>query len=160
MLILYSVNLLNLFISYRRFFFFFCRLLEIFYVENDVGVPIVAQQRQIWLVSMKMRVWSLTLLSGLRIWCCQELWYRLQMWLGCGVAVAVDGSCNSNWTPSLGTSICPGCGPKKQKAKKKKREREKKMMSFANRDTFIYYFPTCIAFYPFLTMWLELPAFY
>ena len=31
------------------------------------------------------------------------------------VAVAVDGSCSSNSTPSLGTSICPGCGPPKAK---------------------------------------------
>ena len=28
-------------------------------------------------------------LSGLRIQCCRELWYRLQTWLGSGVAVAV-----------------------------------------------------------------------
>ena len=29
---------------------------------------------------------------------------------GCGA-----GSCSSNWTPNLGTSICRWCGPKKQK---------------------------------------------
>ena len=33
------------------------------------------------LVSMRMWVQSLVLLSGLRIWCCCELWCRLQMWL-------------------------------------------------------------------------------
>ena len=38
---------------------------------------------------MRTQVQSLALLSGLRIWLCHELWYRLQMWLGCGVAVAV-----------------------------------------------------------------------
>ena len=27
--------------------------------------------------------------SGLRIWLCSMLWYRLQMWLGSGIAVAV-----------------------------------------------------------------------
>ena len=27
------------------------------------------------------------------------------------VAVAEAGSCSSDWTPSLGTSICRGCGP-------------------------------------------------
>ena len=32
---------------------------------------------------------SLALLSGLGIRCCHELWYRLQMWLVSGVAVAV-----------------------------------------------------------------------
>ena len=42
------------------------------------------------------------------------------MWLGSGVAVAVvqAGSFSSNLTLSLGTSICHGCGPKKQKKKK------------------------------------------
>ena len=40
------------------------------------------------------------------------------MQLGSGVAVAlvvgVAGSCSSDSIPSLGTSICHGCGPKKQ----------------------------------------------
>ena len=38
------------------------------------------------------------------------------MWLGSGVAVAVvpAGSCSSDWTPSLGTSICRRCDPKKK----------------------------------------------
>ena len=35
------------------------------------------------------------------------------------VAVAVAGSCNSNLTPSLGTSICCRGSPKKTKEKKK-----------------------------------------
>ena len=34
------------------------------------------------------------------------------------VAMAVAGSCSSDLTPSLGTSICFKCGPKKQKKKK------------------------------------------
>ena len=38
---------------------------------------------------------------------------------GVAVAVAVAGSCSSDWTPSLGTSICYGCGPKKKKKKKR-----------------------------------------
>ena len=39
------------------------------------------------------------------------------MRLRSGVAVAVvqAGICSSDWTPSLGTFICHGCGPKKQK---------------------------------------------
>ena len=46
-----------------------------------------------------------------------ELGCRLQMWLRSPVAVAVvwAGSCRSDSTPSLGTSIGCGCGPKKQK---------------------------------------------
>ena len=33
------------------------------------------------------------------------------------VAVAVASGYKSDWTPSLGTSICFGCGPKKQRNK-------------------------------------------
>ena len=46
---------------------------------------------------------------------CHELWCRSKTWLGSGIAVAVAGSCSSDSTPSLGTSICCRCGPKKQK---------------------------------------------
>ena len=42
-------------------------------------VPIVVQQKQIRLENMRLWVRSLALLSGLRIWHCHELWYRLQM---------------------------------------------------------------------------------
>ena len=38
---------------------------------------------------MKTRVPSLASLSGLRISCCHKLRYRLQTWLGSGIAVAV-----------------------------------------------------------------------
>ena len=50
------------------------------------------------------------LAQGLRIQCCCELWCRSQMQLGSGitVAVAVADSCSSDWTPSLGTSVCHG----------------------------------------------------
>ena len=46
------------------------------------------------------------------------------MWLRSRVAVAVAGSCSSDWTPSLGTSICHRHGPKKKK-KERKKEKEK-----------------------------------
>ena len=42
------------------------------------------------------------------------------MLLGSSVAVAVAGSYSSDWTPSLGTSMCCRCSPKIQKTKKKK----------------------------------------
>ena len=38
---------------------------------------------------MRTQVRSLASLGGLRIRCCRELWCRLQMQLGSGVAVAV-----------------------------------------------------------------------
>ena len=42
------------------------------------------------------------------------------MWLGYCVAVAVvrAGTCSSDLTPNLETSICCGCGPKKKGKKK------------------------------------------
>ena len=53
------------------------------------GVPIVAQQKQIRLGTMRFRVQFLALLSALRIRRCGELWCRWQTWLGSGIAVAV-----------------------------------------------------------------------
>ena len=66
---------------------------------------------------MRMQVWSLTSLSGSGIWHCRELCCRSQTQLGSHVAVAVvwPSSCSSDSAPSLGTSICHGCIPKKQK---------------------------------------------
>ena len=54
-----------------------------------IGVPIVALWKQIWLVTMSTQVRSLASLSGLRIQCCHELWYRLQMQLRSGIAMTV-----------------------------------------------------------------------
>ena len=53
------------------------------------GVPIVAQQKWIWLAFMRTQVRSLALLSGLMIQYYRELWCRLQMQLRSLVAVAV-----------------------------------------------------------------------
>ena len=57
---------------------------------------------------------TLASLSGLRSQHCRELWSRLRMQLGSGVAVAV-GSCSSDSTPSLGTSTGRRCSPKNKK---------------------------------------------
>ena len=67
----------------------------------------MAQQEQIQLVSMRMWVQSLALLSGLRIRHYHELWCRSQMPLDtqiqhCGIS------------PRLGTSICHRYTPKKK----------------------------------------------
>ena len=57
-----------------------------------------------------------------------KLWCRSKAQLGSGMAVAVDvaSSGSSDLTPSLGTSMCHGCGPKKTKKKKKKKKKERK----------------------------------
>ena len=77
----------------------------------------MVQLKQTQLVSMSIQVSSLASLSGIQH-CC-ELWCRSQTLLGSGiavaVAVAVASSYSSDLTPSLGTSICYGCGPKKEK---------------------------------------------
>ena len=78
----------------------------------------MAQRKRILLVSMRRQVRSLASLHGLRIWCCHELWRRLQMWLGSGVAVAValaSGYSSLQLPLGLGTSICCKCGSKKKK---------------------------------------------
>ena len=66
---------------------------------------------------------SIPSLCGLRIWLCCVQWCTLETRLGSLVAVAVAwaGSCSSDLTPSLGTSICCQCGPKKKKKKKAKK---------------------------------------
>ena len=46
------------------------------------GVPVMAQLKRTQLMSTRMRVQFLALHSGLRIWRCRELWYRLQTRLG------------------------------------------------------------------------------
>ena len=53
------------------------------------GVPFVAQQKQIWLVSMRVQVRSLALLSRSGILCCCELWCRSQMRFRSHVTVSV-----------------------------------------------------------------------
>ena len=86
------------------------------------GVPVLAQQKQIWLGTMRLRVWFLASLSGLRIQCCCELWCRLKMQLRSHVAVAVVQacSCSFDWTPSLGTSYAEGTALKNQNQKTNK----------------------------------------
>ena len=63
-----------------------------------------------------LRIWvqSLASLGGLRIQHCCQLWYRSQAWLRSGMAVTQAGSCSSDSSPSLGTSMCCKCGPEKQ----------------------------------------------
>ena len=88
-----------------------------------VGVPIMAQ----WLANPTSIHEDTGLIPGLdqwiRIWHCCELWCRLQTQFGSHVAVAVvqADSYSSDLTPSLGTSVCCECGPKKTKTKQKLR---------------------------------------
>ena len=84
----------------------------------------MAQQKQTQLVSMRMWVQFLTPLGWLRIWHYHELWCTSEMQLRFRVSVAVAwaGSCSSDLTLSLRTSMCHGCDRKNRKLKKKKKE--------------------------------------
>ena len=69
-----------------------------------------------------MRVWSLALLSGLRIQYRHELWCRSRRSPNHQKTVAVveAGSCSSDSTPNPGTSICRGCVLKSKNNNEKK----------------------------------------
>ena len=64
-------------------------LMYIIQYKKFLWVPVMAQRKQIQLGTMRLRVWSLASLNGLRIQYCHELWCRSQMWLRSGVAMAV-----------------------------------------------------------------------
>ena len=57
--------------------------------RHKIGVPIVAQQKQIRLGTMRLQVRSLGLLSGIRIQHCCELRCRSQTLLRSGIAMAL-----------------------------------------------------------------------
>ena len=61
-------------------------------LKLKVGVSVIVQWKRIRPGTMRLWVRSLALLSGLRIQCCRELWYRSQTWLGAGVALSCAGN--------------------------------------------------------------------
>ena len=64
-------------------------LLECCFKVSEEEFPTRRSGYRIQLGTMGLRVRSLSSLSGLRIWHCRELRYRLQTWLGYGVPVVV-----------------------------------------------------------------------
>ena len=89
-----------------------------------------------------MRLWvrSLASLSGLQIWRCCELWYKLQTWLGSCVAVAVAMAvamatavapvCPLAWEPPYAVSAA-------LKSKKKKRTQKSLIHVWLKKKVFI-----------------------
>jgi len=57
--------------------------------KKILGVPTMAQRKQILLLSMRVQVQSVASLSGLRIQHCHELWCRSPTQLRSYIAVAV-----------------------------------------------------------------------
>ena len=100
--------------------------------------------KQIQLVTMRFQIRSLALFSGLRIWCCRELWCRLQTRLRSHipVALAYSGGYSSDWTPSLGTSILSWSGPRncKKRQKKKKRSYTKMLIKHTGNPIFFSFY--------------------
>ena len=90
----------------------------------------------VWLGSIRTRVWSLAPLSGLRIYCCHELCCRSRVatsilqCCGCGV----DRQLQLHLDPYLATSIWQTYGPKEQIKKKKKKRKRKKRKKRWQRD--------------------------
>ena len=73
-----------------------------------------------WLTNPTRNIEVVGSIPALAQWvkhCC-ELWCRLQTWLRSRVAVALAGSYSSDSTPSLGTSLCRGIGPRNGKKTK------------------------------------------
>ena len=62
----------------------------------------------------------------------------MQTWLRPGIAVALAevGSYSSDSTSSLGTSICRGGSPKKNKTKKKKNKKTKKQRTTPKSNSY------------------------
>ena len=94
--------------------------------KKQTGVPIVVQQKQIQLGTMSFRVQSLSLLSGLRIRHCHELWCGSQMQLGSCTAVAVvyaGGYSSLAWEPPY------AAGAALEKAKRQIKKKKRKEIS-------------------------------
>ena len=123
----------------------FITMIVSYHIQSiNVGVSIMAHREWIQLGTMRLRVWSLASLSGLRIWHCHVLWYRSQTQLRSCTAVAEASGCSSTLTPSLGISICCGCGPGKQNKFKK----YFKNQSITVRCWFLFFFwEEIISFY-------------
>ena len=97
------------------------------YTQN-LGVLVVAQWKHIQLVSMRMWVQSLALLSGLRIKDQVLLWAVVYItdvaWIPRGCGCGVGRQLQLIWS-LVWYFMCHGCGPKNQKKKKKRKGKER-----------------------------------
>ena len=92
------------------------------------------QQKRIQLRTMRLQVQPLAPLRGLRTQCCHEhsVVHRRSLdlaWLWLWHRPAAVAPVQP---PSLGTSICCGCSPKKTKKKKKSKDSTQKLLELTN----------------------------
>ena len=80
--------------------------------QRDLGVPVAAQWKPVWLVSMRTQVHSL---SGLRIWHCYE---QMQHGSGGVVAVSRQAAVTPIWPLAWEPPYAPGVALKRQKRQK------------------------------------------
>ena len=59
------------------------------------------------------------------------------------VAVAQDSSYSSDLTPSLGISICLGCGPKNKQNKTKTKKEKKRKKKNKNKTAYKIFLTSC-----------------
>ena len=111
-------------------------------------------------VSMRMQVWCLASLSGLRIWYCHERWCRLQTQLGSRIAVAVVwlDSCSCDSTASLGTSICFRCSHEKPTFPRKKQTKNLQQTNKETKTTFEWGWQRSKTWHSSLTNTLKKPS--
>ena len=116
---------------------------EIKMIKSDVGVPVVVQRKLIQLVSMRMWVQSLALLSGSGIWHHHELWCRLQMRLGSHIAGLWHKPAAGALIPPLAWELLytASVALKRRKKKKKKEEEEGGGGGRAHAETISLNFP-------------------
>ena len=76
-----------------------------------------------WLMSLRMQVWSLALITGLRIWYCYKLKCRLQMQLGSCTAVmrSRPPAAAPIWLLTWEIPYATGVALKRKKERKKKK---------------------------------------
>ena len=97
-------------------------------LRKKSGVPVMVQQKWIWVVSMRMQVWSLASISGVRIWRCRELWCWSQMWLGSHVLWPWCRQAATAWIRPLAweSPYAVGRDIKWSQKRKEKKRKEKK----------------------------------
>ena len=79
--------------------------------------------------SLRMQIWSLASLTGLRIQLCLKLQHRSQMLLRCCSDYGAGLSCSSDLTPSLGTPSLGTSSSSRKKGEKKKLKNPKSVLS-------------------------------